>query len=213
MANLQQIIDIDQMVVLHNLIEPAFYQDSQVKSGGKKAEGIIFLNIASLSEAKNHHLLLRAFASKFKGRNAFLRIGGIGPLKGGIESLALELGIAEQVNFLGLLSRDDVRNEMVFADAFVLSSSFETFGVVLIEAMVCGLPIIATDCGGPVDIVNIDNGLLVESDNISALAEAMQKISDTYHLYDPSKLRSLAIERFGEEAFLHNLMKFYSETE
>jgi len=95
------------------------------------------------------------------------------------------------------------------ADCFVLPSRYETFGVVLIEALASGLPLIATKCGGPEDIVNCGNGVLVEIDNVELLAEAMRALKRNKHKYDANRLREEAILRFGEAAFVNNVLPIY----
>ena len=98
---------------------------------------------------------------------------------------------------------------MMNSDCFVLSSNFETFGVVLIEALACGLPLIATKCGGPEDIVNKQNGILMDVENQLQLEDAMLTMYKNANKYDKQKLRSDAKDRFGEKAFIKNAMKYY----
>jgi len=102
--------------------------------------------------------------------------------------------IQKKVNFLGLISNDHVHAEMKSADAFVLSSHYETFGVVLIEALACGKPIIATSCGGPECIVNKKNGLLITPRDIEKLVLAMKTIEKNIMLkrYKMIVMRGLA---------------------
>ena len=107
-----------------------------------------------------------------------------------------------QVHFLGHLSRELVRQEMLNADCFVLSSLVETFGVVLIEALACGLPVVATRCGGPQDMVHPGNGLLVEPDDASSLSLALEQIVARADEYRPEQLREDCLRRFGPAAFV-----------
>jgi glycosyltransferase involved in cell wall biosynthesis len=154
--------------------------------------------------------LLQAFAARFQGDPTVqLRIGGDGPLRAELQTLALELGISEQVTFLGMLSREQVATEMQRADAFVLSSHYETFGVVLIEALACGTPIIATACGGPECIVRPSNGLLVPPGDVDALGAAMAQIRETSANYPPDALHSECMAQFGEQAVAAQLGQIY----
>lgn len=63
-------------------------------------------------------------------------------------------------------------------DYFILSSRFEPFGIVVAEALSCGLPVVTTDCDGPLDIINKDNGIVVERENPIALAKGIQELLD-----------------------------------
>ena len=67
----------------------------------------------------------------------------------------------------------EVSSILAHADIFVLASRKETFGIVYVEAMAKGLPVIATKCGGPEEFVNKENGILVPVDNVEELSKAM----------------------------------------
>jgi glycosyltransferase involved in cell wall biosynthesis len=95
-------------------------------------------------------------------------------------------------------------------DAFVLSSSYETFGVVVVEALMNGKPVVATRCGGPEDIVVPgEDGLLVEKDNPEALAAAMLELRAQRDRFDAAAIRQRCIDRFGEAAFVRRHAKVY----
>jgi glycosyltransferase involved in cell wall biosynthesis len=99
--------------------------------------------------------------------------------------------------------------QLQHSDAFVLSSNYETFGVVLVEAMSCGLPVVSTKCGGPESIIVNENlGLLVEP-TAKALAEGMQKMVQTH--YDNTVIRNFAIENFSEKVISEKLIDIYKK--
>lgn len=171
-----------------------------------------FLNIGFLIEIKGQIDLIHAFAKGFQGnQNVELRIGGVGPMQRDLEQLVEDLDIQAQVVFLGQLSREQVLNEMQLADVFVLSSHFETFGVVLIEALACGKCVVATACGGPECIVNKQNGLLVSTHNPDELAVAMQQIRRSYSSYNPTEIRNDCLARFGESVVIDQLVETYND--
>lgn len=95
-------------------------------------------------------------------------------------------------------------------DAFVLSSNVETFGVVLIEALSTGKPIITTNCGGPRDIVNELNGVLVPVGDKEALASAMVNMAKSISKYDPDMMKADCIQRFGRDAFFERIEGIYA---
>ena len=189
-----------------NIVDSFFFEEKFEKL--TKTE-FIFFNVASLDDKKNHTLLLNAFANIFIGLPIKLKIAGDGPLGDNLKKEVEKLDIQKQVNFLGRISQERVREEMMKSDCFVLSSNFETFGVVLIEALACGLPLIATKCGGPEDIVNEQNGILIDVENQLQLEDAMMTMYKNASKYDKQKLRSDAKDRFGEKAFIKNAMKYY----
>lgn len=168
---------------------------------------------AHLTRRKGLDLLISAFARKFSGDTSTrLVLGGGGVIQAELESQAAAAGIRKQVQFLGAIPRDDVRNAMWTADAFVLPSRAENFGVVLIEALATGLPLISTRCGGPEDIVTPDVGLLIERDDEPALADALATIRTTAKSYDGDRLRRVAIERYSYASVGTTLRDFYQAT-
>lgn len=174
-------------------------------------EQFVFLNICLHTPNKNVHILLRAFAQRFKGAAGVeLHLGGHGPQTEDLVDLAHRLGISSQVQFLGLLSRDHVRDAMARAHAFVLASQVETFGVVLIEALAMGLPLVATRCGGPEDIVTVANGLLVPPGDADQLGDAMAHVMQHASSYEPEQLRRDCVNRFSEHVVTRHLLSAYS---
>ncbi len=152
---------------------------------------------AHLVPHKGFALLIRTFANCFRGTaQVRLIIGGDGAIRQDLESLAEGLGVRGQVKFVGALPRDAVRDAMRSANCFVLPSFAENFGVVLIEALATGLPVISTRCGGPEDIITPEVGVLLEPGDEQGLASAMVAMLDSPQ-YEPQLLRSHAVRWFG----------------
>ena len=133
----------------------------------------VYVSVGRLVAQKDHTTLLRAFAAHRRQHSARLMILGDGPLRGALETVAAELGVADDVRFMGFQA-----NPLPFmrrACAFVLSSVHEGLGNVLIEAMACGTPVVSTDCPyGPSEIVDGGRfGRLVPTRDHIALAAAM----------------------------------------
>ena len=165
---------------------------------------------AILNQRKGIDLLLRALAHLIRnGQDVVLDIGGEGPEREALVLLARDLGIADRVNFLGLLSREGVRKAMQEAHLFVLPSSYETFGVAYIEAMACGLPVIATRCGGPEGFVTPDVGCLVPQSDENALATTIHDVFVNYHRFDGNEIRCYVVRRFGSDAVAKKLITIY----
>jgi len=136
----------------------------------------IWLAVGRFHVQKDYPNLLHALARVSEEfNNVLLLIAGDGPLRPDIEKLAKKLGINERVRFLGICN--NISELMNAADAFVLSSRWEGFGLVLAEAMSCQLPVVATDSGGPREILNGGKlGHLVPPGDSEALAAAMMKM-------------------------------------
>jgi glycosyltransferase involved in cell wall biosynthesis len=128
-----------------------------------------------LADAKNYPLLIRAFASLRRRLPARLFILGAGEREAALRELAAGLHVTDDVVFCGFQ-----RNPWTYfgrADVFVLTSRYEGFGNVLVEAMACGTPVVATASAGTRDIVRdgID-GVLVERHDVDAVADALGRV-------------------------------------
>ena len=178
----------------------------------KKNDYFRFINVAWMNENKKQSNILHAFAEACKlYPDLRLTLGGDGPERPQLHQLTNDLGIAEKVKFTGLLSREQVLNEMANADAFVLSSRHETFGVVVIEALALGKPVIATRCGGPESILRKEDGILIPVDDINALAAAMRQLLENPTDYDSAEIREACRERYSEAAVATRLKQVYEE--
>ena len=133
-----------------------------------------------LHEQKNFDLLIRAFARFYKTHHDYsLVIYGEGPEKERLQNTASSLGIAGAVELAG--QSKTLLTDINDSGMFVLSSDYEGMPNVLIEAMACGLPCIATDCpiGGVRSLLSSgENGLLIPVGDEDALYEAMRKLAD-----------------------------------
>lgn len=153
------------------------------KSLGFTEEHFVFGMVAQLVPWKGHAFFLRAAASVAQGiPNArFLIVGddlfGDHPdYVQGLVGLTESLGLDDKVRFLGF--REDIVDVLASLDALVLPSLHEPFGRALIEAMAMEKPVIATNVGGPLEIVDhATNGLLVPAQDVGALAEAMRRLA------------------------------------
>ena len=118
---------------------------------------------------------------------------GDGPLEGDLRRVAETDGVGERVRFLGFRSRAVVRAILQEADCFVLSSLHEGLGIVVQEAMDAGLPVVATDNGGQVDLVRHGrNGLLVPPSDPGALVDAVRTIRDDPALAETMRRNNMA---------------------
>lgn len=198
--------------VIPNFISSDFQSVRLIKNPIKENK-FIFLSVALLTENKSIDTLLRAFSrASSKYNNFVLKIGGDGPEKLYLEKLAKQLNINDKVFFLGKLDRLRVIDEMLDANVFTLSSRYETFGVVAVEAMACGLPVISTRCGGPESIVNDRNGLLVPTQDEDAFARAMILAYENYNSFDSQLIRRECLASYSAEVVTERIMQIYRES-
>jgi glycosyltransferase involved in cell wall biosynthesis len=171
-----------------------------------------FLCVSSLVSGKRVDRIIRAFSQVVGARpDARLVVVGDGVEADHLRRLARNSGLATQVEFTGGLPRHGVRQRMWTADTLVLPSASETFGVVLVEALATGMPVVSTRCGGPEGIVEDGLGVLVDRDDEPALAEAM--VTMIGRSYPETLLRERAMRRFGFETVAQHLLDVYAGLE
>jgi glycosyltransferase involved in cell wall biosynthesis len=128
-----------------------------------------------------------------------------------LEARASALGLGGRVSFVGHLSPREVAERMAASAVLVLPSRAESFGSVLIEALACGTPVVATRCGGPEDIVHPAVGKLVPKENAGALADALVEVMEDRDAYPSEALREDALRRFGWDVVVRRTLGAYQE--
>ena len=171
---------------------------------------ISILSVGGPSVDKGTDTLLKAFANI--DANAKLKIIGSSPEMNYFKYVSDSLGISERVQWIGAVSREKMRYHYKNCDLFVLPSQSETFGVVLIEALAFGKPLISTYCGGPEDIVNKGNGLLVPVGKVDLLSDAMTRLIGQLENYDCEQLRNDFLIRFSAGTVVDRIESWYGRT-
>jgi glycosyltransferase involved in cell wall biosynthesis len=131
--------------------------------------------VGRLVERKGFEYLIKAMAAL--PVNVELLIIGDGPLEDDLKLLARTTGVEERVCFLGYQDQERLWSYLLVANCYVLSSLHEGLGIVVQEAMYAGLPIVATNNGGQVDLIQEGrNGLLVGTADVDALIAAISRL-------------------------------------
>jgi glycosyltransferase involved in cell wall biosynthesis len=171
--------------------------DTELFRPGTRADGPTrMIAVAALAPAKGIRQLLEAVAGL--GRADFaLDIVGDGPNRTEYEQLVRRTGLADRVSFHGAQPKPAVAALMQAADFLVLPSLGETFAVVVVEAMACGLPVVATRVGGVPELVDPDTGLLVEPGSAEALGAGLDRMLDGHGDYRPEPIRERAVSRYS----------------
>lgn len=188
------------------------------RADSEKHRGIRFLTVCYMEEEaqlykKGIDILIQAWAEVVKKyTDVKLVIGGGGSAKTKVEQWVEEQGISKYVEFTGALDRKQVIQEMQSCDCFVLPSRYETFGVVYIEAMACGKPVIAVANGGPDDFVKPFNGLLIKpgaEELVQAFYEMIGHLTRGNY-YQEEKISNYIKSKFSYEAIAEQLEAIYN---
>ena len=141
---------------------------------GLQTQGPYLLSVGHLIERKGHHIAIEALVAL---PGVTLLIAGSGPEERALKSLASRLGVSDRVHWAGVVPQAELRWWYSAADVLTLCSSREGWANVLLEAMACGTPVIATDIWGTSEVVSSEAaGRLMERRDARALADAWQDL-------------------------------------
>ena len=186
-------IDSDRIFVLRNGVDLEAFRLKATSSASYQAgDAPILLSVGNLVAGKGHDLAIRALTLL---EGAELRIAGDGPLLDSLRSLARSLSVEQRVRFLGRVPHERLPEVYGRADALILASAREGWPNVLLEAMACGTPVVATRVGGIPEIVKAEAaGVLVEDRSPEAIASAVKGLLSAPPA--PAATRAYA-EQFG----------------
>jgi len=194
-------IDPDSIRVLANPVDLDRVRGAQSEPVDERVlpagDGPLIVAAGRLADAKNYPLMIESFAALRQRMPARLCILGQGELEGQLRQLIAARGLTDSVRLAGFQSNP--WKYIARADVFLLTSRYEGFGNVLIEAMACGVPVVATVSPGTADIVHDGvDGLLIATHTPRAIADALMRVLGDADYR--AKLRSNAktsAERFG----------------
>ncbi|HSE10904.1 MAG TPA: glycosyltransferase [Nocardioidaceae bacterium] len=166
-------VDLDRLL---RLLKDSVDQGDRAPLDPRDGQGLRVITVGRLIDSKRHRTLLSAFARIAGSRDRLVFVGD-GPLRAALERQAAELGIADHVEFLGLVSRDEVYRLLARADLFVSPSQFEGLPVAVLEAMAAQLPVVLSDIPPHREIVE-GKGIaaLVPLDDVDGFAAAMGRL-------------------------------------
>lgn len=196
----------DDIAVIPNAISSEFFYKNRKGSSDR----FTFISVSRLYAVKRNKLLIDAFCKSFsQNKQVRLVIIGGGPEEAELRKHIVDLSAQDQIELRGYLKRAMVIQALSQADAFVLASASETFGVVYAEALACGLPVVSTKNGGADSIVNLENGLLTKVDDLHELSAALIKMSNDIDTYNRVKISERAIELYGSSSVAKKLIGVY----
>ena len=181
-------------IVVHNLIGKEFtFNVKQVKS-----EKLHFVSTGSLIYRKGYDLLIDAFAKSCIDKAKWsLTIIGDGPERSRLEKRIHELELADNIKLPGGTNKEGIVKILMESDVFILPSRNENFSVSVLEALSCGLPVIASICGGIRECIDKHNGLLFPVDDVDSLAECLLTMYNNYSSYSRENISLNAYEKYA----------------
>lgn len=195
--------------VIGNIVD--FESETQITLSEAKTDKFTFVCLGTLRKDKGMVELIEAFADAFgRTENVRLLIGGEGEYRERIAEAASRFKDYD-IHLLGEVPHAEVSNLFAQSNCFVLPSKYETFGIAYIEAIACGLPVIATRCGGPEEFVTDENGLLVEVGNHQQLCTALRTMYEHPEKYDRNHNREVILQKYSKKAVCDAYYHVYQE--
>jgi glycosyltransferase involved in cell wall biosynthesis len=122
-----------------------------------------------------------------------------------------EKNIENKVTFIGEIDHEQVAIEMQQSNAFVLFSKHENFPCVIVEALCCGLPVVAANVGGVAEAVDKSNGIIVPSENVTELAHALNEVMKSYENFDRKSISTNALAKYDVDVIGKQFVSLYEK--
>jgi glycosyltransferase involved in cell wall biosynthesis len=204
-------LTLDRIDVLPNGIDPGvFYPGAEDKP--RTSDHVRALWVGHHVEVKRVDNLVRAFARALQSRPSLhLSLLGDGPDRQKIEALATELGLTDHVEFLPGTDRAGVARAMRAHDFVCVSSATETFSLVTLEALGCGIPVLSTACGGPEDLITQPWLGSIVSNNVDGLTSGLIEMAGRTFDSDAAKRHAYVRDSFSWDAIAGRLIVVYQQ--
>lgn len=197
--------------VVHNMVSDQFFDQEPVRQTSKNEGVLKFVSVGSLVQRKGYDLIVNALQKCKHLDKCELNIIGGGPEEANLKALIDKCQLQDKVFLLGVKTPQEVGRLIADSDCLILTSRRETFGIVYIEAMAKGKPVIATTCGGPESFVNESNGLLIPAEDVEAITKAIDYMVEHLDQYDGESIRHFCYENFSEDAISKQIISLYEE--
>jgi glycosyltransferase involved in cell wall biosynthesis len=195
--------------VVPNGVDGDLFRPAPPDAAARKQRRIVW--IGHLDRVKRPDLAVAAFAALARRRDdAVLHLIGAGPLEPELRQQAERAGLGARIRIEGYLGREAIADRLRQADALLVTSVVETFGIVVVEALATGIPVVATRCGGPEEIIaTVPASGRLTSDDPTEIAAALAGVLDAPP--DRGLLRHHALARFGIDGVVSRLAAVYAQ--
>lgn len=192
--------------VVHNMVGSAMrYMPERAAH-----EDFVFVTVGTLLHVKGYDILIEAFRRCNFPKDVKLNIIGSGKEYNNLRRRILQAGLDGQVKLCGRMDKTQILEALNTSDAFVSSSRSENFSVAVLEALACGLPVVASICGGIRECIGENNGLLFEVDDIKGLADALLQMYNHHKDYSRQAVADDCQARFSAPVIARQLTSLFS---
>ena len=179
----------DKIVTLRNGVDTSVFvtrDRGAARARTRLSDRLVLLSVGNLIESKGHHLVIEALREL---PLAQLVIAGDGPYRRALQSIADRLSVSDRVRFVGVVDQNELIDYYSAADVLVLATLREGMPNVVLEAVSCGLPVVATDCGGIAEVIDRPElGVLMKERSAAAVVSGIRELLARY----PSRIATRA---------------------
>jgi glycosyltransferase involved in cell wall biosynthesis len=209
--SIKQRFNVDS-IVCGNVLSFEFINAKIAEIHKQKNDYFKFISCGSLIHRKGYDLIIKSAAKMSIPKDKWkLEIIGEGNLKKELLSLVTEYGLQENIIFRGHLNKREIVKALNSSDTFILGSRSETFGVVVIEALSMGVPVICTRCGGTDGLIDDSNGQYIPTDDIEAMIKAMEYAYNNQNHYNRIMIRENCLKKYSPKAIANQLSNIYNK--
>ena len=170
------------------------------------------ISICNFYKVKALEVLLKALnivVNEKNNKDVKLKIVGTGDYKDYYESICNSLNLNENVEFVGYVENAKIPNILANSDVLCISSTVETFCIPIVEAFSSGIPVITTDCTGPLEIVDKTNSIVVPKNNIEEYSDAILKMKKDYKKYNSKEIKKYAFDRYDKSVICKKIINIF----
>lgn len=170
------------------------------------------ISICNFYKVKALEVLLKALnivVNEKNNKDVKLKIVGTGDYKDYYQSVCNSLNLNENVEFVGYVENAKIPNILANSDVLCISSTVETFCIPIVEAFSSGIPVITTDCTGPLEIVDKTNSIVVPKNNIEEYSDAILKMKKDYKKYNSKEIKKYAFDRYDKSVICKKIINIF----
>ncbi|MEO8711730.1 MAG: glycosyltransferase [Parafilimonas sp.] len=203
---LKEMFGLNDVHIIPNVVDTNYFNFKP------KEKNKIFrwLHVSTMLPLKNVDKIIQTF-KKISATNTDWELIICGPINKEYELLVSGLNLQAKIKFIGEVSYEQVAIEMQKADAFIMFSKHENFPCVIIEALCCGLPVVASNVGGISEAVNESNGILVEVNDTVALQNAITSLMNNSEKFNAEKIAADAVSKYNYNTVAQQFISVYKE--
>ena len=194
--------------IIKNMLDDSFKFYPKVSLNDTK---FTFFSAGNLVKNKNFQMLIDSFCQEFnEDEKVILRICGNGPERKSLETSVKRYKRSHQISFLGYLNRDEILNQYISCNCFVLTSLYETFGIVYREALAVGRPIISSKNGGILEGWDEDFGILIDNNDVASCKLALRQMYTHINSYNGKLMSEKIRTKYSKEVLIEKINEISS---